>query len=291
VIATVYLPLLLPALVSLLARHADRLPPAAAVRGLVTAALTTAALSLWSLVLLALTLFDDLPPWRAWDGRGLPEPVPDAVGVAAVATLGWISARLTRELRHRADTVRHLRAAGDPTAGLVVADWDTPMAVAVPGQPGHVLVTSGMLRLLAPPERRAVLAHERAHLSHHHYRAAGLVAAAAKINPLLIPLRTTVTYLLERWADEEAAAQVADRGVVARAVTRAALAAAAPPTALGVHGGVIARRVSALREPSAPTGGRPLLAAALALIALCLLATTDATADFITVLHIWWERS
>jgi Zn-dependent protease with chaperone function len=293
----VYLPLLLPALVSLLARRAsERVPPAAAVRGLVAAALTTAALSVWSLVLLALTLFDDLPPWRQFGVRPalhLPTPVPDAVAAGALGALGWAVVRLVRDLRHRADTVRRLRATGPADEGLVVVDWDSPLAVAVPGRPGHpghVLVTSGMLRLLGPQERRAVLAHERAHLSHHHHFAVGAVAAAAAVNPLLVPSRGAVTYLVERWADEEAAAVVDDRGLVARAVARAALATAAQPSAaaLGVHGGVIVRRVSALRRPpAAATGGLVLLAAALAAITVCLLAGGDATTDFVEVFQAW----
>jgi Zn-dependent protease with chaperone function len=293
----VYLPLLLPAVVALIARHADRMRPAFAVRGLVTASLATAVLSVWSLVLLALTLFDDVPPWRSLDGLHLPEPVPDAVAVAAMAALTWAGVRLVRELRHRADTVRRLQNAGVPTSGLLVADWDSPLAVAVPGRPGHILVTSGMLRLLSPAERRAVLAHERAHLSHHHHLAASTAAAAAAVNPLLIPVRTAVTYLVERWADEEAASSVADRALVAQAVARAALATLAttgkPSTraALGVHGGVIMRRVRALREPPALSTGAPFFAAALTSVALCLLATTDATTDFITVFHRWLSHS
>jgi Zn-dependent protease with chaperone function len=289
----VYLPLLLPVLVSLVARRsADRMPPASAVRGLVVAAVTTAGLSTWSLLLLALTLFDDVPPWSALGARPglhLPKPVPDAIGVLALTAAGWAAVRLRRELRHRADTVRRLRAAGTARDGLVVADWASPLAVAVPGRPGHVLVTSGMLRVLCPQERRAVLAHERAHLAHHHHRAVCAVAAAAAVNPLLIPVRATVTYLVERWADEEAASVVDDRGLVARAVARAALATAGEPftAALGVHGGVIVRRVGALRRPPARGGGVVLLAAALAAAACCLVAGADATTDFVELLRAW----
>ncbi|MEV6849410.1 M48 family metalloprotease [Actinoplanes sp. NPDC051411] len=288
----VYLPLLLPVVVSLVARRAaDRVPPALAVRGLVAAALAAAALSAWSLILLSLTLFDDLPPWRALGGRPglhLPQPVPDAVAALALGALGWAVVRLGRDLRHRADTVRRLRQAGPAHEGLVVADWDSPLAVAVPGHPGHVLVTSGMLRALGPAERRAVFAHERAHLAHRHHALVAAAAAAAAVNPLLAPVRPVVTYLVERWADEDAAAALADRGLVARAVARAALAGApAAAPALGITGGVIVRRVNALRQPPAVDGGLLLLVAALAAVAVCLMSGGDATTDFVEVFRAW----
>jgi Zn-dependent protease with chaperone function len=277
----------------LIARRADRLSPALAVRGLAAASVVTAALSVWSLALLTLTLFDDVPPWRALDGRPglhLPEPVPDAVAVLALGALGWAAVRLRRDLRHRAGTVRRMRGAGVPHEGLVIADWVAPLAVAVPGRPGHVLVTSGMLRLLSPPERQAVLAHERAHLTHRHHLAVGAAAAAAAVNPLLTPARTAVTYLVERWADEDAAQAVGDRGLVARTVARAALATVgqppAPTSALGVHGGVIVRRVSALKRPPARSGRRLLVTAAVA-AAVGLLAALDATTAFVDVVRAW----
>jgi Zn-dependent protease with chaperone function len=290
----VYLPLLLPLLVSAIARWAaDRVRPGAAVRGLVAAAVAGAALSVWSLTLLTLTLFDDLPRFHAPAGTDFPEPVPDAVGLFALAALAGGAVRLTLDLRHRADAVRRLRAPGRPENGLVVADWAAPLAVAVPGRPGHVLVTSGMLRLLGAPERRAVLAHERAHLRHRHHLAVSAVAAAAAVNPLLRPVRETVTYLVERWADEEAATTVGDRGLVARAVARAALATVpaalgglGAPGGLGVHGGVIVRRVGALGRP--PVGkARRLLTASAVTIALCLLAGGHATRDFVELLRLW----
>jgi Zn-dependent protease with chaperone function len=292
VTVAVYLPLLLPVLVSLIARRAaDRVSPAVAARGLVIAAVVTAALSAWSLVLLGLTLFDDMPPWRALNerpGLHLPEPVPDAVAALALGALGWAAVRVVRDLRHRAGTARRLRAAGVPLEGLVVADWEAPLAVAVPGRPGHVLVTSGMLRLLSPPERRAVLAHERAHLTHRHHLAVGAVGAAAAVNPLLIPARTTVTYLVERWADEEAADAVSDRDLVARTVARAALATVeeSPAPALGLHGGVIVRRVSALQRPPFEAGRRLLVAVAVA-AAAGVPAGLEATTDFVEVVRAW----
>jgi hypothetical protein len=110
------------------------------------------------------------------------------------------------DIHLRTATHQRLRAAGTPKNGLVVADWSTPLAVAVPGRPGHLLVTSGMLRLLDADQRRVLFAHENAHLNHRHHRLVTLTACAAAVNPLLIPVRAAVAYLVERWADEDAAA-------------------------------------------------------------------------------------
>ncbi|MFI5913212.1 M48 family metalloprotease [Dactylosporangium sp. NPDC051541] len=112
--------------------------------------------------------------------------------------------------------------------GLVVADWDSPRAVAVPpgrGRRGHVLVTSGLLRLLDARERAAVLAHERAHLRYNHHRTTAVAAVATAINPLLRPVESAVCLLVERSADEDAARTVADRRLVAHTIAKVALAA------------------------------------------------------------------
>jgi peptidase M48-like protein len=290
----VYLPLLLPVLVALVAGQvADRARPRAAVIGLVSAAVLTAAASVWSLLLLALSLFHDLPSMTAVahrPGMHLPVPVPDEVAVTAAVLLTWALVRLARDVHRRRDAVRRLRNAGPAAGGVVVADWAQPLAVAVPGRPGEVLVTTGMLRVLGAAERRAVLAHERAHLAHRHHIAVLLAGAAAALNPLLLPVRETVVYLVERWADEVAAASVGDRRLVARAVARAALATAgAPASVLGVHGGVIVRRVRALQSPPPVLGRRVLvvLAAAAAVVLGCGLAAMVATADFVSVLDTW----
>jgi hypothetical protein len=292
----VYLPLLLPLLVAWAARYAaDRARPGAAVPGLVAAAVLSAAASIWSLLLLVLTLFDDLPAMVALQSRPglhLPEPVPDGVAVAAAVVLAAALVNLAREVHLRHTAARHLRHAGPAADGVVVADWAEPLAVAVPGRPGEVLLTTGMLKVLDAAERRAVLAHERAHLAHRHHVAVLLTGAAAAVNPLLRPARDAVAYLVERWADEEAATGVGDRDLVARAVARAALATAAhtaPAAALGMHGGVIVRRVRALRSPP-PATARRQLAMLVAVGVTCLALETAATVDFVDVLRAWLMR-
>lgn len=68
---------------------------------------------------------------------------------------------------------------------------------------GRVVVTTALLDRLRPAERRALFAHERAHLAARHDRFLLAVQLAARANPFLRPLRTAVAYTAERWADEE----------------------------------------------------------------------------------------
>ncbi|MBV2151422.1 M56 family metallopeptidase [Kitasatospora sp. SUK 42] len=158
-----------------------------------------------------------------------------------------------------------------------------------PGEPGRIVVTSGMLRALSGPERAALLAHERAHLAARHHLFLALAEHAADLHPALRPLRAPLGYHLERWADEVAAARVGDRAVTARAVGRAALAAsrapwpARPRLVAAAHSGPVPRRVAALLQPRpSATPGTRLRAVALALAACLALsagATLEATAD------------
>jgi Zn-dependent protease with chaperone function len=287
----VYLPLLLALPLAVAARRiSTHGTPALGARGLVAAALVAVVSSTWSLTLLALTMLDDLPPLASLDNHPtleLPEPVPGPVALVAAIILACGAVRLLADLRRRRDTHRQLRAVGVPHAGFVVAHWDAPLAVAVPGRPGHLLITTGMLRLLDDDERRVVFAHEQAHLTHRHHRLVACVAVAAALNPLLIGVREAVAFLVERWADEEAAATVDDRDLVAQAVARAALATTAgSTTALGMHSGVSVHRVQALAEP-APAPQRRRLVGPIMLSVGFLAATVVATVEFVILARAW----
>ena len=289
----IYLPLLLGLPLGRSARWiAGRGRPATAARCLTVVSVIAAVCSTWSLVLLALTLLDDVPPLAALDDNpalGLPEPVPGPVALAAGLLLLAAARRLLADLRRRIGTVRRLRAAGRPADGLVVADWSAPMAVAVPGRAGgagHLLVTTGMLRLLDAAERRVVFAHERAHLRHRHHALVTAAAAAAAVNPLLIGVREAVAFLVERWADEEAAAAVGDRDLTAQAVARAALATSGPTAALGIGGGAAVHRVLALGRPAPPHRRRRLLGP-VTLAAGFVAAMAVATVEFVALARAW----
>lgn len=117
-----------------------------------------------------------------------------------------------------------------------------------------MVVSTGMLEGLAEDERAALLAHERAHLTHRHHRHLLATQLAGCVNPFLRPLQRAVAYSAERWADEESAQAVGDRRITARAVARAALASRTAPAAYMVFPafaapGPVPRRVAALLGP------------------------------------------
>lgn len=147
-------------------------------------AVAVVAAAAWTagLLMLALTLLDDVPPLSALDNRrdlGLPKPVPGWAALLAAVLMAVAVARAPRQGRRRRRIVADLRRVGTPSHGMVVADRRQPVAIAVPGNPGHVLIISGMLRLLDGRECQAVFAHEQAHLRHHHHRWVTACALAA----------------------------------------------------------------------------------------------------------------
>ncbi|MFF2143336.1 M56 family metallopeptidase [Kitasatospora sp. NPDC058190] len=209
----------------------------------------------------------------------------------------------------RARAARWLRPGENPLTAVLSRPEDHPLTVldddradafalpgrlhrpGRPGEPGRIVVTSGMLRALSGPERSALLAHERAHLTARHHVFLAVAEHAAALHPALRPLREPLGYHLERWADEVAAARVGDRAVTARAVGRAALAAnrspwpARPRLVAAAHSGPVPRRVAALLQPRpAATPGTLLRAVALALAA-CLALTTGASLEATADLH------
>lgn len=143
-------------------------------------------------------------------------------------------------------------AARAARAELVVLPTPQPYAFAVPGRPGHVVVSVGMLRQLDAHERRVLLAHERSHLRRRHHLHLAVVDVAAAAVPLLGPLRRRVRFAVERWADEDAAAATGDRALVARTICRAALAGG-PGAELSLAGLGVPARVEALLRQRSPS--------------------------------------
>jgi hypothetical protein len=266
----VYLPLLLPVVAALTARPlSERLAPRPATWLLTASAVLLAAASSAALGLLMLTGLARIPLLAELAhlsvgvvAKGDPTALPVAAMAGMLLVIATAAAVRMALRRARTLAMAAKQAACLPGTGqLVVLEDPSPEAFALPGLPGRIVVSTGMLATLAPDERQVLLAHERAHLRCHHYLFTAAAQLAAAANPLLRPAATAVTYTVERWADEDAAATCGDRRLVATAIGKAALATrptstTGPATALarsGVLGirGAWPRR----RSPSQPARG------------------------------------
>jgi Zn-dependent protease with chaperone function len=298
-----YLPLLLPALLGWLARPlSDRLHPRHATLMLTGAAAVLAACAVIALALLVASAVVRLPAVASLAHISLAITGSDTAYGISVAMLAGIlltaaavatTACSIRWYRGLTDCYREARRLPGHAQAVVTGD-QFASAYALPGRPGRIVMTAGMLEALDDTGRAVLLAHERAHLARFHHRYTAAVRLAAAANPMLRPAAQAVEYTVERWADEEAAAVIGDRRLVAQAIGRAARAATPrrPAAAMvGVLGAVflaghpnaptagpIPRRVAAMLAP-APQHRLVLLAVVLALTLLASACAIEAAND------------
>jgi Zn-dependent protease with chaperone function len=274
---------------------ARRVAPAAAgwllsIGGLLSAFSAAAVLALLGVTLVAQN--PEVAEQGHWSTTVLrhADPVRWPVATASLAALAIILWRFGRVVIGRARamtaayrTSRLLVSAGD----LVVLPDLTADAYAVPGHPGRVVVTHGMLALLTPPERDALLSHERSHLRHGHHWHRAAVDVATALNPLLRPLAAAQQWTVERWADEDATVS-SDRIVAASALARAAAAtrsaARRPTVALAAADTSVERRIAALLD-GPPRRHPQLLGVAALVVVLSLAATFEAARDTAVLFH------
>lgn len=306
--SAVYFPFGLTAVVVALSRLAShRLPPRPAAWAIVLAVgavaiSTVGALGLLGLPLLARwSLIAHLGRWRP-SAVAIHTPVPVWLSLAALGALGALTLRMGRALRalreQFGEVVRaHGELARHGTAELVIIEDATPRAHAMSPtfrHRGRVIVTTAMLDLLDEEERAAVVAHERSHLRHAHGLFLAICQLAVSLNPILAPVRRDARFVLERWADEDAA-EVTTRTVMATALAKAALATlqAAPVPGVGMamhlQAHAVTDRVAALlggeQARRAPLAWALIGTAALAAAAL-LWASHDTERFFEAVRHM-----
>jgi Peptidase family M48 len=238
-----------------------RLPPALATRLLTGAVVVAATAALSATAAIAAVYVSQLPGlawvlgWCHAVAGHHHDHVASELGLLAIVLLGAMSVGGARAgLRWR----RSMRS-GAATDGVEIVSADAPVAFAVPGRPGHVVVSVGMIRRLDADERRVLFAHEEAHLVHRHHRYLMLAHIAASAVPLLRPLSQHISFCTERWADEVAASRVGSRDLVARAIARAALAGQPSHSTLAFIGtGVVARVDALLRGRTSVLRAAPL---------------------------------
>jgi Zn-dependent protease with chaperone function len=274
-----FTPLAVSLVLALTAPGAARaLPPRTASWLLALAAVIAGAGWAWALGMLAFTLisrFPDLASYGGWSPGALAahNPVNWTVAAACAVTLvvctGMLAVTAYRRTRLLARARRRSREL-PPGEELAVVDDPVPTAYALPGSPGRIVVSSAMLRILTAGERSALLAHERSHLRHRHHVFLLVLHLAAAVNPLLRPVASAGAFALERWADEDAAADIDDRPLVARAVARAALAVGGRPVrGLAATGGPVPQRVRALLAPPPAFRRRFVVVPAALMVACC----------------------
>lgn len=266
-------PLVLSAAVGLGARRcASAMSGRVALRMLAVTAVACAAATGFALTVGTLFVLARSPLVAAvgdWSIPALPRvPLP---WQSALGGAGLITGLLGLAARHTARAVRQLRLAhrtsreldgtstsagtGSGRPGWTLLQDDRPDAYAIPGRPGRVVVSTGMLTALTPAEHDVLLAHEQSHLRHHHHLWIQMCWVAAAANPLLRRLPAAAHLAAEREADEDSGRPHPDRALVAGAVAHAALARGRGRTAvpasplLGAAGSDVVLRVRLLVHP------------------------------------------
>ncbi len=179
-------------------------------------------------------------------------------------------------------TLRQRRRLSRATGGrrFAVIDSSQPTAFAVPGQPGCVVVSRGLLDRVTPQQRRVVLAHEQAHLRHRHHRHLLAGEFVTSFVPILRPLAARIRLVTELAADQSAVSAIGnDAGLVARTIETVAALTSSPSSAVPAFGGsAIDARLAALWAPPLGPGRRMTgrLAGISALLLVVATATTQA---------------
>lgn len=182
-------------------------------------------------------------PTGGWLSAGV------ALALPALAASGLRRARCDQRATRVEPWIGDHRRGGD--CEIVRLPTDQPLAVSVPGRPPQVIVSEGLVGVLAPAELAAVLDHEAAHLQYRHDRYLLLAILIERtFGGLPLVRRSTVALraAVERWADEVAAAAGPDaRRHLRDALLAVAQAVAAPPAVAALtHARFILERLDAL---------------------------------------------
>jgi Zn-dependent protease with chaperone function len=268
-VSVVVIPPLLVIAVRLFAEH---LPPRIAAWAVAWSAAGAALASLINLAVFALKAVAEIPLLGrdfGWSAQVVAADTAHEPWVSWLSVLLLTAATVAIAVVHRRQQ-RLLRTAGTSTRSPKIVNDPAAHAYAVPGKPGHIVVTTGMRDALSDEQFRALLAHEQDHLDGRHHRLVQVSELAAAAHPALWWVAGQIDYLVERAADERAATVVGSRRTVAHAIGIAALAA--KPQVAGLHaaGGVVPRRVRHLLHPTVWRAGALLclLPASLAVFSL-----------------------
>lgn len=218
--------------------------------------------------------------WGALGGAGL------VAGALAVSAARAVRATAAARPDRLGALQPSFTAEGVPVHVLPVG---RPVAFSVGLRQPRVVLSRGLLELLADDERRAVIAHEVAHARGGHLGPLFLAQVVGRALGELPPVRWASAALrreLEAAADEHAARAVGDREVVAVAIAKVALADSAAFRAGAFAGGAdIAYRIERLLAPG--PGSRLRDAVALGLVGTLVAATVVAQCGALHAGALW----
>jgi Zn-dependent protease with chaperone function len=199
-------------------------------------------------------LFESFGPWcvASFSSHTVTDFACALPALVLAGSLIWVIADLWRASRGVRSLLRDTLAGPGPGGSLVVPDGDLLVAAAGLWRP-RIVVSAGALVALDDEELLAGLDHERGHIAlrHRYLLVAGeLARAVARFVPGTAAAARELVFSLERDADCYALARSHDPAVLASAILKTALSALTPP-ALGLGGGVVARRARLLLEAGA----------------------------------------
>lgn len=190
-----------------------------------------------------------MPRWR------------EAVAFLALLCLVLLAARIgkatahhmgsRRRLRRQSGQLRLLAAVARRGEPLWIQD-ERPMALALSGRPGLIVMTDGLRRRLGPEALAATLEHERAHLRGCHHALLALVdviAEALPICPLWRGAPAATRDLIELAADAAAARRCGSHAV--REALRELAGQPVPAVGLGMSSPLTASRLDQLTSTAA----------------------------------------
>jgi Zn-dependent protease with chaperone function len=192
------------------------------------------------------------------------------VAVLAAAAAAWRYGRNVQRAQRRTRAhaeVARITGRELPGTGALVLDSAQPVAYCLAGRPATIVLTTGAVALLDPPQLAAVLAHERAHLAGRHHQLIALTRGLGAVFPA-VPLfaagEPNVTRLAEMCADDTAARRSGRSALITALLAMATGAyvpastalpvTALPVTALGATACAVTARLQRLAE--APSGAR-----------------------------------
>lgn len=188
------------------------------------------------------------------------------VALLLLIRLVWVAARTARATRAAvlpASAARLLpRVPLSRRSSALVLPVEQPIAHTAGIWRGQVVVSRGLLDLLEEEERRAVLAHELAHVRAGHQRmlfVGDVIGGAFGFIPTVRRAFASLVQAVELAADAEAASTVGDSRVVARAIAKAALASAPASTLALASPSHLRERLEQLAHPT-PRSARASLA-------------------------------